>query len=275
MVHEGTFKLNLLDVLLVLNFFLDVLVTLEQLVVLGFSQLQSLIKVSLELLFEGIHFVLLLLDERCFGGNNFLVPHLHVGLTLGRLLLLAADLDLVRLLILLLLRERLLDSLLIQKLSAEFEGQRKLVLKILSIGLDLDGMAVFELAESLAVLLLGLEQVLVPLLVELLILLDVSLLAFFALLGLVEDELLESAVIILLLELRNSVFGHLSLNILAFALAGVHMVLQHFNEVLNIVGVRLLVESLILGSVLHVYDDFLFYVVCLAVKSMEVFYYKL
>lgn len=105
----------------------------------------------------------------------------------------------MRLLVLLLLRKRLLDLLLIQKFSTKFEGERKLILKILSIGLDLDSVAVLKLAQSLAVFLLGLEQVLIPLLVELLILLNVSLLAFLALLSLVEDELLESAVIILLL----------------------------------------------------------------------------
>jgi hypothetical protein len=133
MVHESALKLLELDLLLVLDLFLHILIPLQKLVVLCLPELKTLIQVRLELFLECIHFVLLLLDKRCFGGNNFLVPHLHVGLTLGRLLLLAADLDLVRLLILLLLRERLLDSLLIQKLSAEFEGQRKLVLKILPI----------------------------------------------------------------------------------------------------------------------------------------------
>ena len=53
----------------------------------------------------------------------------------------------------------------------------------------------------MGVFLLSLEEILVPLLVEFLILFDVGLLAIFSLLGLVEDELVVAALIVLHLEL--------------------------------------------------------------------------
>ena len=87
-------------------------------------------------------------------------------------------------------------------------------------------MLVLELTEGLTILLLGLKKILIPLLVEFLILLNMSLLALLSLLSLVEDELLIAAVIVLLLEFLNSVLGHLSLNILAFALASSSMLLE-------------------------------------------------
>lgn len=62
-------------------------------------------------------------------------------------------------------------------------------------------MSILELTESLGVFLLGLEEILVPLLVEFLILFDVGLLAIFSLLGLVEDELVVAALVVLHLEL--------------------------------------------------------------------------
>ena len=63
LVLESLLKLNSLDVLLVLDFFFDVLVSLKKLIVFGLSQLQSLIQVGLELFLEGVHLVLLLPDE--------------------------------------------------------------------------------------------------------------------------------------------------------------------------------------------------------------------
>ena len=87
-------------------------------------------------------------------------------------------------------------------------------------------MPVFKLSECLCILLLSLEQVIIPLLVELLVLLDVSLLALFPLLLLVEDELLVSSLVVLVPELSNPVLGHFSLDILAFLLASLSVLLQ-------------------------------------------------
>jgi hypothetical protein len=79
-----------------------------------------------------------------------------------------------------------LNSLQIQQLWAEFESQRKFLVQLSVVALQLLGVLSFQLAEGLSVLLLSLEKIVVPLLVELVILLDVSLLALFPLLGLVE-----------------------------------------------------------------------------------------
>jgi hypothetical protein len=121
-------------------------------------------------------------------------------------------------------------------------------------------MSIFELSKGLSVLLLGLEEILVPLLVELLVLFDVGLLTFFSLLSLVEDELLLSTMVILYLKLRNSVFGKLSFDVLAFHFASVSVLLKDLAKVgvsdsyldlhviLDVILIGFLVESRLLLS---------------------------
>lgn len=99
MVLECLFELDALDVLLVLDLLFNVLVALKELVMLGLSELQPLIQVSLELLLQSIHLILLLLYELRLGGDDLLVALLHVRLALVGLHLLACDLDLMSLLI--------------------------------------------------------------------------------------------------------------------------------------------------------------------------------
>jgi hypothetical protein len=84
----------------------------------------------------------------------------------------------------------------------------------------------FKLAKCLGIFLLSLEKVVVPLLVEIVVLLDVCLLAFFSLLCLVKEKLVSFALIILEFELSNPVLGHLSLDVLALDLAGVPVFLE-------------------------------------------------
>jgi len=108
---ESLLKLSSLDVLLIFNLLLNVLVSLKELVVLCLSKLQSLVKVGFQLLFQSIHFVLLLLDELSFGSNDLLAALLKVAFTLYTLKLLAADLGLVSILILFLFSLSILDSL--------------------------------------------------------------------------------------------------------------------------------------------------------------------
>ena len=80
-----------------------------------------------------------------------------------------------------------------------FELEREFLLEHLSVLLDLLGVSILKGAKSLGVLLLGLKEIFVPLLVELLILLDMSSLALFLLLGLVEHQLLELLLVVLML----------------------------------------------------------------------------
>ena len=90
-------------------------------------------------------------------------------------------------------------------------------------------MTVLKLSKGLGILLLSLKEILVPLLIEFLVLLDVGLFALFSLLGLVEDQLLVSTVVVLLLELRDPVLGHLGLDVLALTLTGVSVVFKHLT----------------------------------------------
>jgi len=123
----------------------------------------------------------------------------------------------------------------------------------LSVALDLSCVTFLKFGKSLCIFFLRLEEVFVPLLVEFLVLLDVCLLAFLALLSLVEDEFLVAAIVVLLLELRDPVLSHFGLNILSFALACVSVIFKDLNEVLNIVGIWLLIKSLLLSHHIYVF----------------------
>lgn len=93
--------------------------------------------------------------------------------------------------------------------------------------------------------------------VELLILPDVSLLTLLALLRLIEDELLRTAIKVLLLQLFDAILCHLGFDVLAFALASIHVVLKHLHKVLHVFGVWLLVERFIVGFHVVVVDSYL------------------
>lgn len=136
--------------------------------------------------------------------------------------------------LLLLFGKIVLNLLHVQKLRAELEGQWELLTKDLSIALNLDGVSVFEFTKSLGIFLLGLKQIFIPLLIEFLILLDVSLFTFFSLLSLVENKLLISSIVVLLLEFLDSILGHLSLDVLALALTGVSVILKYLTVYVNI-----------------------------------------
>ena len=129
--------------------------------------------------------------------------------------------------LLFLLGQVVLDLLHIQKLGAEFESQWQLVTKDLSVAFDLSGVSCFELTQGLSVFFLCLKKILVPLLIELLVLLNMCLLALLTLLSLIENQLLVAAIIILLFELCDSILGHLGLNIFPFALTCVSVVFKY------------------------------------------------
>jgi apolipoprotein N-acyltransferase len=89
------------------------------------------------------------------------------------------------------------------------------------------GVSIFQGTKSLGVFLLGLEQIFVPLLVELLVLLNMGLLTLLLLLGLVENQFLEFLLIILLFELLKSFLSHLSFDVLDFGLTVISMLIQN------------------------------------------------
>jgi hypothetical protein len=233
-VSMGLLELVHLLLLLVLYFLFDVLVSLEKLVVFDLTQLQSFIEVSFQFFLESVHLVLLLLDELGLGSDDLLMSLLHVLFSLNRLQLLALLLDIMSILILLLLREICLDLLLIQEHGAEFECERKLFLESLSIAFDLLGMSIFKFTKCLSILFLGLQEILVPLLVEFLILLDVSLLTFVFLLSLIAVKFTSGVLVILTLELGYSVFGHFGFHVFALLFALFLVLLENSDEIVNI-----------------------------------------
>jgi len=113
------------------------------------------------------------------------------------------------------------------------------------------GVSILELSESLSVLLLGVEKILVPLLIELLVLLNMCLFTLLSLLSLVEDQLLVTAIVVLMLKLCDSVLGHLSLDIFLLMLTGSSVVLKDSNKVLNVISGWLLIKSLFHVITLH------------------------
>ena len=116
---------------------------------------------------------------------------------------------------------------------------------------DLLGVSILELSKSLSVLLLGVEEILVPLLIEFLVLLNMCLLTLLSLLSLVENQLFVTPIVVLMLKLCDSVLGHLSLNILLLMLTGSSVILKNSYEVLNVISGWLLIESLFHVFCLH------------------------
>ena len=79
-------------------------------------------------------------------------------------------------------------------------------------------MTLLQGSYGLLVLLLDLRECLIPALVEVLVLHQVSLLYFLSLTSLIIHQLLSAAIVILHFQLLNTVLRHLSLYILAFHL---------------------------------------------------------
>jgi len=152
---------------------------------------------------------------------------LHVLLSFLDFQVLSLLLYLVSLRVLLLLGQRALDLLEVKQFGAKLESQRKFLLQFCSVTLDLLSVSIFELTEGLGILLLGLKEIVVPLLVEFLVLLDVGLLTLLALLRLVEDELLLTTLVVLQLEFSDPVFGHLGFDVLALDLTGVAVLFEN------------------------------------------------
>jgi hypothetical protein len=222
----GALSLDALNVLLVLDFLLDVLVALEDLIVLDFAHLKSLVHLGFEFLLEGSHLVSLLGHEVGLAGKDLLVHFDHVLFALHLLELLGADLHLVSLLIVLLSGHLLLDLAQVEQLSGRFVQRGQFCLQLLSVLLKLLSVSLFEGEDLVLVIGLSLLELVVPMLVEVLVLLDVGLLALLSLLLVHKDEFLLSSVELLFLEFSNSVLGHLCLDVAALLLASGAMFLH-------------------------------------------------
>jgi hypothetical protein len=84
-----------------------------------------------------------------------------------------------------------------------------------------------ELTEGLGIFLLGLKKIVVPLLVKLVVLLDMSLFTLLSLLGLIKEQFISLSLVILILELSNSILGHFCLYVLAFNFTSVSVLLKN------------------------------------------------
>ena len=91
------------------------------------------------------------------------------------------------------------------------ESQWKIFLELLSVLFQPFGVFILEVHNFRLIFLLSSLKFEVPMLVEILILLDVCLLNFFLLLLVSEHQLLVLHVVLLLLQLSNPVLGHFSL----------------------------------------------------------------
>ena len=135
----------------------------------------------------------------------------HMCLALFLFQFIGPLLHLVRLLVILLLCEVLLDLTQIEELSRVFEFKWEGLLQVLPVLLQLLSMASFKFLDLSLVLLLSFLKLHVVVLVEVLVLLNMSLLYFLLALLMAEKELLVLHVKFLLLELLNTILRHLSL----------------------------------------------------------------
>lgn len=87
-------------------------------------------------------------------------------------------------------------------------------------------MSLFKGKDLVLVISLSLLELVVPMLIEVLVLLDVGLLALLSLLLVHEDKLFLCSVELLFLKLSNSVLGHLCLDVASFLFAGGTMFLH-------------------------------------------------
>ena len=117
----------------------------------------------------------------------------------------------MRLLVILLLCEVLLDLTQIEELSRVFEFKWEGLLQVLPVLLQLLSMTSLKLLDLGLVLLLSFLKLHVIVLVEVLVLLNMSLLDFLLALLMAEKELLVLHVEFLLLQLLNTILRHLSL----------------------------------------------------------------
>ena len=135
----------------------------------------------------------------------------HMCLALFLFQFIGPLLHLVRLLVILLLCEVLLDLTQIEELSRVFEFKWEGLLQVLPVLLQLLSMSSFKFLDLSLVLLLSFLKLHVIVLVEVLVLLNMSLLNFLLALLMAEKELLVLHVKFLLLQLLNTILRHLSL----------------------------------------------------------------
>lgn len=95
----------LLEGLFAFDLLLDVLISLQNLVVFNLSQLKALVHAGLKLFLKRVHFVLLLLHQLGLSRKDLFLAGFQVALTLLFLKFICTHLNLMGILIVLLLRQ--------------------------------------------------------------------------------------------------------------------------------------------------------------------------
>jgi hypothetical protein len=132
----------------------------------------------------------------------------------------------VGLLIVLLFGHLLLNLPQVKQFGRLLVQRGQLGLQDLSVLFKLGGVLLLQQQNFILVVTLGQLQFVVPVLVKVLVLLNVGLLALLSLLLVHENQLFLGPVELLLLQLGNAIFGHLSLDITALFLASRAMFLH-------------------------------------------------
>lgn len=230
-LDEGRLHLVDLEALLVHNVVLDVVVSLHDLGAFSVFEPQPLVQGGLAFLSKYVHFDLHFLGELVLGVLDLLGANLHVVGTLHLLHLRNVFLDDTGLLVSLLLGEHFHLPLEVEQSGAVLELQRKRFLKLLPMLLKLNGLAVCKLLDGLLVGLLGLDDLRLPLLVEVQVMLSVRLLELFPKESLVHDELSFTLIVVLLSHISDALLGLLGLIESTALLAIFHVVFQTADEI--------------------------------------------
>ena len=192
---------------MVLNFLLDILVSLQDLVVLNLSFLETLVHPQFKSFLVGCHFVGLLLHQLGLRGEDFLMPHFFVRFTFLSSQLHDTTLNLMSFLIVLLLSQVLLDLLKVEQLGGCFKFEREFFFKMTPIFLELFGVALIHSVQLVLVGLAQLKQLPVPVLVEVLVLFDMGVFALLSLLLVSKCHLVHLPLVVLLLQLRYPILA--------------------------------------------------------------------
>jgi len=111
-------------------------------------------------------------------------------------------------------------------------------------------MSIFKFAQCLCVFLLCLQKILIPLLIELSILFNMSSFTLFPLLCLIENQFLLSSFIVLNFEFIYSIQCHFCFNILTFCFTSYSVLFKNLNEICNVIRRWIFIKHLLRACLL-------------------------
>ena len=139
-----------------------------------FSLLEIFVHLIFKLSTQSIHLVLLLLHQLCLCCKDFLLSVLHMARLLLCLHSIRSLLDLVSLLIILLFCQIGLNLALVEQLGRWFDLNWQVLFEVRAILLQLCNVSILGLFDLLLIFLLNLSNHVIPVLIELLVLVDMG-----------------------------------------------------------------------------------------------------